>query len=89
MSVAILNGRHFVASSNNVCKFTVLGEDGLDGAWTNKPTQDDMRECNSWIASILNAEITAFDAGKRSEGAFEKGVAAYKEWKDASDKSRR
>jgi hypothetical protein len=76
----LLAGKKFIATSGNRCVFISLGRGGLQGSWKTKPTAADTAEAEGFISHTLNANITTYDAGKRSDGAIAKSKAAYEEW---------
>jgi glycosyltransferase involved in cell wall biosynthesis len=77
-----LAGKKFISSRNNIGICSIIGEGGLYVGWKSKPTEKDIEEFDTWMKKLLdNPEITVFIAGKKSEGALDKGKEAYKEWR--------
>lgn len=57
-NITPLIGRRFVADSNNVCRFVKLEDGAVSAIWQTRPTESDRQDCEGWVASILNVNVT-------------------------------
>jgi hypothetical protein len=77
-----LEGKSFNTKRGNSAKFIKLGSGGIHTVWKNKPTDEDLEECEIYVRSTLeeNLNIQHYMGGKVSEDALGKAKANYEEW---------
>lgn len=74
--IQFLIGRHFAATSGNVCQIQKIGPGAIRAYWQRQETACDRKEFEDWVQSVLAVplELTV-NIGEETE------KEAYQRWK--------